>query len=265
VELRAYWKIIWRRIWLVALVVGVVALYVGYQYYHLRKTPGALTAYRSDVTIQIGLQSSPNGVSDNIGASESLADALVTGPILSSNEFDTEVSHQIAADMTQIEQRYGPNPNLGDWQNASAIGGALSAVRAHSVVIISATWTTSAGAWAIADAVGKVSTAKICTYLGYVVAKEAPCATTSAGSQSVVSARIISDATDAATVPGSSVSKQTTLIVLLLVALIVGIALAFLADYLDDRIHGKDEAQQLLRLPVYGEVPRAPTVGRTRS
>jgi len=49
------------------------------------------------------------------------------------------------------------------------------------------------------------------------------------------------------------------------VALIVGIALAFLADYLDDRIHGKDEAQQLLRLPVYGEVPRAPTVGRTRS
>ena len=83
-ELRAYWKIIWRRIWLVALVVGVMALYVGYQYYHLRKTPGALTAYRSDVTIQIGLQSSPNGVSDNIGASESLADALVTGPILSS-------------------------------------------------------------------------------------------------------------------------------------------------------------------------------------
>ena len=134
-ELRAYWKIIWRRIWLVALVVGVMALYVGYQYYHLRKTPGALTAYRSDVTIQIGLQSSPNGVSDNIGASESLADALVTGPILSSNEFDTEVSHQIAADMTQIEQRYGPNPNLGDWQNAGAIGGAFfGSIAAHELI-----------------------------------------------------------------------------------------------------------------------------------
>ncbi len=264
-ELRAYWKIIWRRIWLVALVVGVVALYVGYQYYHLRKTPGALTAYRSDVTIQIGLQSSPNGVGDNIIASESLADALVTGPILSSKEFDTEVSHQIAADMTQIEQRYGPNPDLGDWQNAGAIGGALSSVRAHSLVTVSANWTTAAGAWAVADAVGKVSTANICNYLGYVVAKEAPCSTTTGSSQSVVSARIVSDATDAYTVPGSSVSKQTVLIVLLLVALIVGIALAFLVDYLDDRIHGKDDAQQLLRLPVYGEVPRAPTVGRTRS
>lgn len=264
-ELRAYWKIIWRRIWLVALVVGVVALYVGYQYYHLRKTPGALTAYRSDVTIQIGLQSSPSGVSDNVGASDSLADALVTGPILSSKEFDTAVSQQIAADMPQIEQRYGHNPNLGAWQNAGAIGGALSTERAHSLVTISATWTTPVGAWAIADAVGRVSTASICNYLGYVVAKDTPCSTTTGSIQPVVSARIISEATDAATVAGSSVNKQTILIVLLLMALIVGIALAFLADYLDDRIHGKDDAQQLLRLPVYGEVPRAPTVGRTSS
>src|SRR5690349_3396892 len=101
-ELRAYWTIIWRRIWIVALVVGVVALYVGYQYYHLRKTPGALTAYKSNVTIQIGLQASPNGTTasyaDDVTVSEALADAMVTGPILSSKEFDTEVSNQIGSD-----------------------------------------------------------------------------------------------------------------------------------------------------------------------
>ncbi|HAE83084.1 MAG TPA: hypothetical protein DCK85_06810, partial [Ktedonobacter sp.] len=134
-----------------------MALYVGYQYYHLRKTPGALTAYRSDVTIQIGLQASPNGATDNIVASEALADALVSSPILSSKEFDTEVSHQIASDMTQIEQRYGPNPDLGDWQNTGAIAGALSSIRAQSLVTVSATWTSEAGAWAITTAVGEVS------------------------------------------------------------------------------------------------------------
>src|SRR6266536_1702521 len=132
-ELRAYWTIIWRRIWIVALIVGVVALYVGYQYYHLRKTPGALTAYKSDVTNQIG------------------------------------------SDMNLIEHRYGPHPDLGDWQNTAAIGGALSSLRAHSLVTVSATWTTPAGAWAIANAVGEVSAAHICTYLEYVVSKEASC------------------------------------------------------------------------------------------
>ena len=262
-ELRAYWNIIWRRSWLVILIVGVVALYVGYQYYHLRKTPGALTAFRSDVTIQIGLQAAPNGATDNITASDALADTLISSPILTSKEFDTEVSHRVAADMTQIEQRYGPNPDLGDWQNAGAIGGALTAVRAQSLVTVSTTWTSEAGAWAIATAVGEVSASNICAYVGYVVPKQASCTTTAANSSSTVSASVISSATDPARVPGSSASKQTLLVILLLVALIVGIALAFLVDYLDDRIRDKDDVQQLLQLPVYGEVPRAPTVGRT--
>ncbi len=142
-ELKAYWTIIWRRIWIVVLIVGVVALYAGYQYYHLRKTPGALTAYKSDVTIQIGLQASPNGTTssyaDNVTVSEALADAMITSPILSSKEFDAQVSNEVGSDMSLIEQRYGPHPDLGDWQNTAAIGGALSALRAHSLV----TWSMS--------------------------------------------------------------------------------------------------------------------------
>ena len=198
----------------------------------------------------------------NIVVSEALADALVTSPILSSKEFDTQISHQIATDMPQIQQRYGANPDLGDWQNVGAIGGALSSVRAHSLVTVSATWTSVAGAWAIANAVGEVTSTSLCTYVSYVVPKQTSCITTATSNQSPVSARVVSDATDPAKIPGSSVSKQTVLVILLLVALIVGIALAFLVDYLDDRIRGKDDVQQLLQLPVYGEVPRAPSVGR---
>jgi capsular polysaccharide biosynthesis protein len=64
-------------------------------------------------------------------------------------------------------------------------------------------------------------------------------------------------------VPGTSASKVTQLILLVLVALIIGIALAFLLDYLDDRIRTKDEVAHLLELPIYAEVPSAPTPGRT--
>ena len=254
-ELKTYWTILWRRIWLVALVVIVVALYAGYQYYHLRKIPGALKAYSSSITLQIGLgattNSNTNNASDNIAVSQALADSLANGPILSSHEFDTDVSNQIGQDMSEIDQRFGNNPDLGDWQNAGAIGGALGTVRVDTLVTITATWTSAPGAWAIANAVGEVSAAKLGSYLaGDSVLPPA-------------SARVVSNATDPATVPGASANKVTLLVLLVLVALIIGIALAFLLDYLDDRVRTKDEVAHLLELPIYAEVPRAPIPGRT--
>ena len=254
-ELKTYWMIIWRRIWLVAAVVIVVGLYASYQYYHLRKTPGALKVYSSSITLSIGLakttNSNTNNLNDSITVSETLADSLANGPILGSHEFDTDVSNQIGKDMSAIQQRFGNNPDLGGWQNADAIGGALGAARTDTLVTITATWPTAPGAWAIANAVGEVSTAKLGTYL--------------AGDsvQSLAAARLVSSATDPATVPGPAANKVTQLVLLVLVALIIGIALAFLLDYLDDRIRTKDEVAHLLELPIYAEVPRAPTPGRT--
>jgi len=253
----------------VVLIVGVVGLYVGYQYYHLRKTPGALTAYRSDITIQIGLQAAPNGAdpsyADNVVTAEALADELITSPILTSKEFDTQVSQQIATDMSQLQQEYGANLNLGSWQDTGAIGGALTATRAHSLVTISATWPQAQGAKAIATAVGEVSASNMCAYVEYVVSKVASCSASPANTQPGVSAQVISNATDPATVPGSSTNKVTLLVILLFVALLISIFLAFLADYLDDRMYNKDDATHLLQLPVYGEVPRPPAVGRVKT
>jgi capsular polysaccharide biosynthesis protein len=263
-ELRAYWTIIWRRFWLVVLVVGVVGLYVGYQYYHLRKTPGALTAYRSDITIQIGLVASPNGTdssADNVAVSESLADAMVMGPILTSKEFDMQISRQVGVDTNQNSS----GADLGDWTNAGTIGSALTAVRTDNLVTVSVTWSTSDGAKAVATAFGEVSRDSICSYLEYVVSKEASCSAGANSTQPAVSAQVISNASDPVPAPGLSASKQTLLFILLAVALLVGIAMAFLVDYLDDRIHSRDDAVHLLQLPVYGEVPRAPAVGRTKA
>lgn len=265
-ELRTYWSIIWRRIWVVVVIVGVVALYAGYQYYHLRKTPGALKAYSSSITIQVGLLSTPNGdpnTADYVTVSEALADTLVTGPILSSHEFDQAVSNQIGQDMSQITQRFGANADLGDWQNAGAIGGALSATRTHSLVTITTTWTTDAGAWAIANAVGEVSAASIGNYLDYDVTADASHSSTGGTvAQPAVSARVIASAADPAQVSGASSGKVVLLLALLLVSLAIAIALTFLLDYLDDRLRSKEQVMHALQLPVLGNLPRPPVSGR---
>ena len=266
VELRSYAKIIWRYIWLIVLIVGLVALYSGYQYYKLRKTPGALTGYNSNISLQIGLVATTKGdpnPADNVTVSEALADTLVLGPVLSSREFCSDISRQIGQDMSIIQQHY-PNPDLGSYQDPSAIASALSATRVHSLVTISVNWSTAAGAWAISNAIGEIATTRIGQYLDYVVATDYT-HTTTAGTyiQPEVSARIIGAASVPGTVPGSSASKLTLLVLLVLIALAIGIALAFLLDYLDDRIRSKEDLKDLFQLPIYGEVPHAPVPGQS--
>lgn len=272
-ELRVYAKIIARYIWLVILIVGVVTAYSGYQYYKLRKIPGALTAYNSNISLQIGLDATTKGdpnPADNVTVSEALADTLVMGPILSSREFGSDIARQVEQDMSEIEQRY-PNADLGntDWQNPtdstlSALAGALTSTRAHSVVTISVNWSTAAGSWAIANAIGEIGASRMGQYLDYVVATDYTHNTTTGNYiQPEVSARVVSAASVPGIVPGSSASKLTLLILLVVVALALAIALAFLLDYLDDRLRTKEDITDLFQLPVYGEVPHAPTLGHS--
>jgi capsular polysaccharide biosynthesis protein len=273
VELRAYGAIIWRRIWVIALIVGVVALYGAYQYYHLYKTPGALKAYHSEVTLQIGIQNfgsqDNHSFNDYVSASETLADAFATDPLLTSNSFDTAVSQQIRTDMDAIIQRYGANPDLGDWQNPGAIGQALSPPsRIHNQVTVSVTWTTPAGAWAIANAIGEVTTAHISSYMNYGLMNTSAYVSGPSSKSiplPVVSATVVSAALPSIVVPGPSANRPALLLLLVFVALIIGIALAFLIDYLDDRIRSQEDVEQLLQLPVYGQVPRVPSLGKDTS
>ncbi len=272
-ELRTYWSVILRRLWVIALVVVVVSIYSGYQYYKIRKTPGALHAYSSNVTLLVGLQASTkitdhSNYTDYVAVSESVADSFTTGPALTSTKFGKQVYDQINVDMPQIKQKFGENPDLGDLANpgiaVGAISSSLTASRAHSLVTISASWNTSAGAWAISNAAGEVSTAHINDYTDYVVPNDTRAAVTSV-ERPVVAAKVIISASDAATIAGSQASKPTLLLVLVLVALLIGIALAFLIEYLDDRLRKTDDAVQLLQLPVYGEVPSLPSLDNAKS
>ena len=270
-ELRAYWSVILRRIWVIALVVIIVALYSGYQYYKIRKTPGALHVYQSNVTLLIGLQS-PTKItstySDYVSVSDFLADEFANGPTVTSSKFAQQVYTQVNADMPQIEQKFGPHPDLGDLANSGAAVGAikasLTAGRAHNLVTVNASWNTPAGAWAITHAVGEVVVAHVNDYIDYVVTPNTTGTATLTPDRPIVAAKVIIEATDAATIAGSQASKPTLLLVLVLVALLIGIALAFLIEYLDDRIRKTDDVMQLLQLPIYGEVPQAPSPGNAK-
>jgi capsular polysaccharide biosynthesis protein len=261
VELRTYGKILWRRIWIIALVVGIVAIYVGYQYSAAHKPTDSNTTYQSTVDIRIGLQAphtnSPT-FTDYLTTSEALADELVTGPTLISTTFGTQVIQQIQNDMPTILDKYR-DPNLGNWHNAAAITSALSASRTHSVVHIAIIWPTEAGAWAIAHAVGEVTTTHISEYLNYQI-NNAPA---NSADYPIAAARVTNLSESSSTVTATSETKTSLLLALLIVGLILGIALAFLIEYLDDRIQESSEVVRMLQLPIYGELPRAPRSGHS--
>lgn len=259
-ELLAYWKIIWRHVWVLVIVVGLVTLYVGYSGYKLHKQH----TYSSDVTVQIGVSSTASKTysnADDVSVSESLADAFATGPILSSSAFDEAIYKQIILDSSVIAQKFGANPDLGDCNTAASIGGALSAARVHSLVTITANCSTPAGAWAAANAAGEVTVGQIGYFLDYVVNSNTTPSTFDP-SQANMSARLTSSVSDPATIAVLTSSKLALYAALEVVALAVGLALVFLLEYLDDRIREKDQAASLLGLPILGSVPAAPLLRR---
>ncbi|GCE11673.1 hypothetical protein [Tengunoibacter tsumagoiensis] len=261
-ELRAYGQILRRRLWVILLVVAVVSIYAGYLYYSSHKLLGEFKTYRSSIVLRVGLQAAPATTTatyaDYITVNEALAEEFATGPILNSEDFGKLIVQQLRDDHTQITALYGSQADLGDWQNARAIAGALSASRTHGLVTIQVNWNAQVGAWAIAHAVGEVSHDQISHYLDYEVRSNSDQSTSP-----LAAAQVVTDASEPTATLGAQ-TKTLLPLLLLVVGLIVGIALAFLVEYLDDRIYQAEEVAQLLELPIYGRIPPAPkTTGKT--
>ncbi|GHO43132.1 YveK family protein [Ktedonospora formicarum] len=253
-ELRAYWATIRRRLWIILFLVVLTAAFAGFQYYKLAKTPGALKTYQSNITMRIGLQADPNNsnanFSDYITASEALADEIVTGPTLNTKEFTARVQAQLQADYT----RNGGPQGINDIQAGSLVG-SLTAVHARSLLTVTATWPTPEGAKAIATAIGEVFTQQGSTFLDYEIRNGNSVNDTAIHPKA--SAQVLSNASDPAQVSGPASNRPLLLLALVFVALLIGIALAFLMEYLDDRVRSKEELEDLLQLPIIGEIPRA--------
>ncbi|MBN1657134.1 MAG: hypothetical protein JXA93_01970 [Anaerolineae bacterium] len=217
-ELKQYWSIIWRRWWLIALLVGlvlVVSLLTA-------RTPAP--TYQAHMRFAIGIEgaepvnaASGEGRSDAWLASEYLADDL--SEVLKGGDF-----------AARIAARTGfPLP-----------AGAIFATREHRIMTVTVTWPDEAQAQAIAEAVPAELAEAPYDYFPQL--------------QGIKAEAVLIDGPGIGTV-GPSLTDRLDLPIRLLVALAAGVALAFLWDYLDDTVRTRRELEAM-GVPILGEIPR---------
>lgn len=217
-ELRHYWRIIWRRWWLIAVLVGSV-LVVSLVTYH-KPEP----VYQATMRFAIGIEGeepvsaiSGEGRSDAWLASEYLADDL--SEVLKGGDFAARISERVGFGVPT---------------------GVIFASREHRIMTVSITWANRDQVQAIAEAVGAAVEDVGPSYFPQLSGVQAKA--------------VLIDGPGIGLV-GRSLKDRLDLPLRLLVALIAGVALAFLWDYLDDTIRDKAE-MEALHVPVLGEIPR---------
>ncbi|HET6317229.1 MAG TPA: Wzz/FepE/Etk N-terminal domain-containing protein [Chloroflexota bacterium] len=230
-ELREYWSIIRRRWWVVA-VVTLVA-FVASAAVGLR---GA-AAYRTDMRIAVSsvpvsdpsqqLQYDPIYYS-NLD-SEYLADDM--SEFMHSDAFAGEVKRELAT---------ARNMNV----DINTIVTATRTKKTHRFIDVTVNSATPDEGKEIADSISRIMNdpGRLGIYLRALTAYNTQ--------MSVITPP---ETRRGNTLPGliSEVGLRT------LIGLLIGIALAFLLDYIDQSIRSREEAEDVLRLPVLGEIPRS--------
>jgi capsular polysaccharide biosynthesis protein len=219
-ELRQYWRIVWRRWWLVAALLAIVLVVSLVMY----RPPAP--AYQAAMRFAIGIQgaepvlaTSGEGRSDAWLASEYLADDL--SEVLKGGDFAARIGQQVGF---------------------AVPAGAIFASREHRIMSVRITWGDPAQLQAIAEAVGAA------------VNEVGP--ETFPQLQGIDAQAVLIDGPGIAPV-GRSLKDQLNIPIRLFVALVAGVALAFLWDYLDDSIRDRAEVESL-GVGVLGEIPAKP-------
>ncbi|MGD8818984.1 MAG: hypothetical protein PVF67_02635 [Anaerolineae bacterium] len=218
-ELRQYWHIVWRRWWLIAALV-ILVLVVSLVTY---QSPEPV--YVASMRFAIGIEGvepvdsvSGEGRSDAWLASEYLADDL--SEVLKGGDFASRIS-----------QRVGFN----------VAAGSIFASREHRIMTVTITGNDPARVQAVAEATAAAIEDGGADYFPQLTGVEARAV--------LIDGPGIGQA-------GPSLQDQLDLPLRLFVALIAGVALVFLWDYLDDTVRNRTEIESL-GLRVLGEIPRA--------
>jgi capsular polysaccharide biosynthesis protein len=223
-ELRQYWRIVWQRWWLIAALL-VVVLVVSLATYQEPKP-----VYVATMRFAIGIEGdepvnalSGEGRSDAWLASEYLADDL--SEVLAGGDFAARISQMIGFHVPT---------------------GAISASREHRIMTVSIAWSDRDQAQAMAEAVGAAVEHGGAEYFPQLTGVEAKAV--------LIDGPAIGQA-------GRSLKDKLDLPIRLFVALVAGVALAFLWDYLDNTVRDRAEVEAL-DVAVLGEIPRKSRLGR---
>src|SRR5919202_2038145 len=230
-ELREYWSIIRRRWWLpaaIALVALTASTAVGLR--------GA-AAYKTDMRLAVSTVPIPDPNAERFFDSayyanldsEYLADDM--SEFMTSRAFADEVKRELATSSTPVDA------------DIDTIMTATRTKKTHRFIDITVTTPTFEQGAQIAGSISRVLNDKgrLALYLQALTAYNTQ--------MTIVTPPVTHPAN---TLPGliSEIGLRT------LIGLIVGIAAAFLIDYLDSSVRTREEVESLLQAPVLGEIPR---------
>jgi capsular polysaccharide biosynthesis protein len=217
-ELRQYWRIARRRWWLIAVLLALVLIVSLLTY----KSPAPV--YQASMRFAIGIQgdepvmaASGEGRSDAWLASEYQADDL--SEVLKGGDFATRIGERVGF---------------------AVPAGAIFASREHRIMSVRITWGDRDQLQAIAEAVGAAVNDIGPDYFPQL--------------QGIDAQAVLIDGPGIGEV-GRSLKDKLDIPIRLFVALIAGVALAFLWDYLDDTVRDRPE-MEALGVAVLGEIPR---------
>jgi capsular polysaccharide biosynthesis protein len=224
-ELRQYWHIVWKRIWIPALLLAVV-LVVSLV---LRRPTSPQYQASGRVLVDVP----PLEAVEGMGFDPRLTAPQATEYLV--DDFTQFVSSQVVADA--VSQRLA---DQGIRVPPGVLQSSTASEQIHRVVTIRVTWADPDEALAIIKAAVEVLKQEAPAYFGRL-GLEQPQVT-------------LFDGPGVSPVP-PGLSERLDLPVRLLLALLAGIALAFLLDYVDDSIRGRQDLEGL-GIHVLAEVPR---------
>jgi len=226
-ELRQYWKIVYKRLWIVIALIVVVLVS------SLVLQPGRPALYQASMRFTVAVM--PESKSGDYYAydhyytwmaSEYFVDELTE--IVGSEAFARAVSEELA--------------NSGLDLPAGDIHGSLGADRKHRILTVHITWGKQEQLGEIANAASNVLQKRSADFLGQLGATGADIR--------LIDPPVVLPA-------ARSLKERLDLPIRMFLALLAGVALTFLLDYLDDTVRDRAEVEAM-ELAVLGEIPPLP-------
>ena len=220
-ELRLYWSIINRRSWLI---LALVALFLLSYFLFVPKVP---TSYTASMRFVVGVK--PEAGSGNYYTYDRYYTWL-TAEYLLDDLAEVVKSRAFANDVAALVEINVP---------AGAIQGSTAAGKLHRILTVTMTWGNQEELARLSEALVQVLREQSATYFTQL--------STDSAVISLIDPPSIGQV-------GASLRQRLDLPLRLILALVVGIALAFLLDYLDDTIRHRADVESL-GLPILAEIP----------